>query len=81
MIWSMPASPEAAVIHRRLRSLGVKGLDAVHLTEATLAGASAFVTNDQGLLKKRLKIKTATGVEAVTPEDVLSRMGRKKAKP
>jgi hypothetical protein len=71
MIWSIPAPPEAAALLHRLQNLNIKKLDGVHLVEAVLAGANAFVTLDiEDLLKRYAEIKSATGVEAMDPEEV-----------
>lgn len=77
MVWSTPAPPQAAVLLQRLRSLRIRRLDGVHLVEAALAGADAFVTTDEGdLLNKRASIMAVTGVDVMRPEEVLSRLGR-----
>ena len=76
MIWSILSPPRATALLSNLRRLGIKKLDAVHLIEAELAGAAAFVTTDmEDLLQKRTKIRTYTRVEVMSPEEVLCQLG------
>ena len=73
MAWSIPVPPQATVLLAKLRRLGMRKLDAVHLIEAELGRATAFVTTDkEDFLLKRVKIKTVTRVDIMSPEDLLS---------
>ncbi|MGH7323957.1 MAG: hypothetical protein ACREJ9_04830 [Candidatus Rokuibacteriota bacterium] len=77
VVRSTPAPPEAAALLRKLRAIGIRKLDSVHLIEAALASVASFVTTDKkDLLKKRPKIKAETCVDVMRPEDVLRRLGR-----
>jgi hypothetical protein len=75
MIWSIPAPPRATTLLAHLRHLGIRKLDAVHLIEAELSGATAFVTTDtNNLLRRRAKIRTVIRVDVMPPEEVLHRL-------
>jgi hypothetical protein len=75
MKWSAsPPQADALLVH--LRQLGIRGLDGVHVAEAKLDGADAFVTLNIKDFKsaRRVKIKTQLGIEVMTPDELLERL-------
>jgi hypothetical protein len=61
-------------LRAELAKVGIKGLDSIHLINASLEGCDMFVTCDKGILKKRGVIRRLLGVECVDPTDLLRRL-------
>src|SRR5665213_13929 len=53
----VPDTPALRDLARTLAGKGFKPLDALHLASATAGGASHFLTVDDGILKKREKVR------------------------
>jgi hypothetical protein len=60
---------------RELESLGLRGLDALHIASAEAGRADLLITTDDRMIRASRKAKGSLRVEVVGPAEALARMG------
>jgi hypothetical protein len=71
----IPATDDTVELYDQLAAMaGVKKRDPAHIVNAVGEECTAFVTEDNGILKKRAAIEHLARIEIITPEELLSRL-------